>query len=805
MIKNYLKIALRNLRRHKGTSFINIFGLAIGMTCCLLIMLFVKDELSFDRFHSGAGRIHRVVKDFVNDDGSKLPDATTPPALAPAMQKEIPEIEHVTRVFPGWTNKFAMKYGSKTFIEERLFRVDSSFFDVFTFPFIKGNPKTALEKVPSILITESIAKKYFGNEDPMDKVIQIDNLGSMTVTAVLKDLPENSHFHFDFLISIRKFRGNVDGDWGFYNFYTYIKLKDKTSIAAITPKIQAIYKKNNAEGTNVFYTQPLTAIHLSSQLKWELEPNSDKLYVYIFCIIALFVILIACINYINLTTARSSLRAKEIGIRKVSGAFKTLLIRQFLFESVVTALLALLLAVGFTLLLLPVINQLTQKSLFLFEPANTTLLIAALGTAVLIGLVAGIYPALYLSSFKPVIVLKGLKMSGNKVFNLRKALVVFQFTISVAMIAGTLIVMRQVNFIQDAKLGLNKDQVMIIQGAGQLPSRASFEGLKNDLLEIPAVKKIAGADGIIGGQNWTNSMRVKGSQNGQLVNFLAVGADFLDVMGIELKEGRAFAPQYLGIDTLQNGDPRVIERESGSIILNETAVKQLGVPAPAIGQKIAWGEDEDTIYYLNVVGVVKDFHFTSLRNEIKPFAFVSELPREVLFTVKLQGNDMSNTIAAIEKKWNKYSPDRPFQYSFLDETFAHLYQSENRFKKVFIYITTLALIIACLGLFGLAAFVTEQRTKEIGIRKVLGASVHGLVSLLSKDFMKLVAIAILLAVPATWYFMSRWLQDFAYRISLGWWVFAFAGCIALLIALLTVSVHAVKTAVSNPVKSLRTE
>jgi putative ABC transport system permease protein len=804
MFKNYCKIAIRNLLRHKGISFINIFGLAVGMTCCLLIMLFVKDEVSYDRYHKDAGSIYRIVKDFVNDDGSRLPDATTPPALAPAMQNEIPGIEHVTRVFPGWTNKFTFKYGNKTFIEEKLFRVDSSFFDVFSFTFVKGDPKSALEKLTNIVITESTARKYFGDEDPMGKIIDGTNFGSFLVNGVIKDVPENSHFHFDFLVSMRKFAGNPDTNWDWYNFYTYVKLKRHTDIAAVEPQIQALYRRNVKEGTNIFYAQPVTSIHLTSQLKWELEPNSDKMYIYVFSIIALFVILIACINYINLTTARSSLRAKEIGVRKVSGAFKTSLVRQFLVESIFTALVSLGVALFLTALLTPVINQLSQKHLSLFAKENTGLLLIAAATSVVIGLIAGLYPAIYLSSFKPVLVLKGLKMPGGGVFNLRKALVVFQFTISVAMIAGTMIVMRQVSYIQKAKLGLNKDQVMIIESGGAFASVNNAEAFKNELMEMTAVKKLAGADGVIGGQNWTNTVRAKGAGREQLLNFLTVGYDYLDVMGIDVKEGRSFSKQYMG-DTLQNGEPGTTERKSGSIIVNETAVKELGIPSPAIGQEIVWGEDADTTYNLKVVGVMKDFHFTSLRNEIKPFAFVVEPPRESLITVKLQSNDLSNTIAAIEKKWSKHSPRRPLQYSFMDETFARLYRSEERFKKVFIYITSLAMIIACLGLFGLAAFVTEQRTKEIGIRKVLGASVHGLVSLLSKDFMKLVLIAIILAIPATWYFMRQWLQDFAYRINISWWIFFVAGAAALLIALITVSFQAIKTAITNPVKSLRTE
>ncbi len=803
MIKNYFKIAFRNLLRHRSVSFINIFGLAVGMTCCLLIMLYVKDEISYDRYHKNADHIYRVVKDFINDDGTKLPDATTPPALAMAMQKEIPEVESVTRVFPGWGRKYLFQYADKRFLEEKLYRVDSSFFDVFTFPFIKGSAKSSFKELNSVLLTESVARKYFGNDEPLGKVIRTD-LGDLMVTGVLKDVAANSHFHFDFLVSVRKLRGAIDADWGFYNFYTYIKLKPNTGIAAAEPKIQALYKKNVAEGTNIFYTQLLTNIHLNSNLKWELEPNSDKLYVYVFSIIALFVILIACINYINLTTARSSLRAKEIGIRKVSGAVKSLLIKQFLLESVLTSVIALIIALTLAFVTLPFVNQLTQKQLSLFNTTNIVLLITAAWVTILLGLSAGIYPAIYLSSFKPVLVLKGFKTPGLGAFSLRKALVVFQFTISVAMIAGTLIVIRQVNYIQSKKLGLNKDQVMVIQGARNLSSGASYEGLKNELMEIPGVKKLAGADGMIGGQNWTNSIRAKGSQNAQLVNFLSVGYDFLDVMGIDVKDGRGFSKQFPA-DTIQEGERGTIERQSGSIIFNETAIKELGIADPVIGKQIVWDENEDTTYNLTVVGVVKDFHFTSLRSEIKPFAFVVEPPREGLLTLKLDAFNLQSSIAQIEKKWNRFSPDRPFQYSFLDETFSRLYQSEERFKKVFLNITALAIIIACLGLFGLVAFVTEQRTKEIGIRKVLGASVSGITTLLSKDFLKLVIVAVVIASPVAWWVMNKWLEDFTYRINIGIWIFIAAGVIATLIAVFTVSFHAFKAAIASPVKSLRTE
>ncbi len=801
MFRNNLKIAFRNLRKHKSISFINIFGLAIGMACCLLILLFVKDEISYDRYNRDADRIVRIVKDFVNDDGSRLPDATSPAALAPAMQSEIPEVEHITRVFPGWGNKFLISYGDKRFIEERFFRVDSSFFDVFTFPFIRGNAQTAFKDLNSILITESTAKKYFGSQDPMGKLLKTD-FGDMMVNGVLKDVPENSHFHFDFLISIKKF-GDINSQWGWYNFYTYAKLKPHSSIAALTPKIQALFKKNDPDGKNIFYVQPLTDIHLTSDLKWEIEPNSDKLYTYVFSLIGVFIIVIACINYINLATAKSALRAKEIGIRKVAGAFRVSLIRQFLTESVITVSFALMLSIALAQLFLPVINQLVQKHLSLSVLFHPLPLLAIFVITLIIGLAAGLYPAIYLSSFKPVWVLKGLKVSEKGIFNLRKSLVVLQFTISITLIAGTAIVMQQLRYIQNKKLGLNKDQVMIISDAGNL-SKSDRAALQNELLKINSVKKVATANGEVGGQNWTTVMKSRGSQNGQLVNFLGVGYDYLDVLGISIKEGRSFSSAFPA-DTLGNGQPGTTDRIVGGVVLNEKAIKDLGVPEPAVGRYVSWGNDHDTTYYLKIVGVAHDFHFASFKSEIKPFAFVVNTNWQDNFTLKVEAKDLSRTIAQIEKKWSVFSPGRPFRYSFLDETFSKLYQSEKQFNKVVLYITILAIIIACMGLFGLTAFMIERRTKEIGIRKVIGASATSIVTLLSKDFIKLVAVSILIASPIAWYAMNNWLQHFAYRTQISWWIFIVAGAAAILIALITISFQAIKAAFANPVKSLRTE
>ncbi len=802
MLKNFFLVAWRNLLRNKVYSFINIAGLGLGLACAMLIILFVADESSYDRFHKDAGNIYRVVKDFVNDDGSRLPDATTPPALAPAMQSEIPEVAKVTRIFPGWGNKFLISYGDKKFIEERLFRVDSSFFEVFNFPFLEGDVKKAFADPNFILVTESTAKKYFGDADPMQKLLHTD-FGELPVKGVLKDPPPNSHFHFDFLVSIRKFRDNIDARWGWYNFYTYVKFKPNVSIAAITPKIQALYKKNNAQGSNIFYTQALTNIHLDSNLKWEIEPNSDRMYVYVFSIVAIFIIVIACINYINLATAKSSLRAKEIGIRKVAGAFRLTLIRQFLIESILTVFFAFVLAIIIAALLLPLVNQLTQKALSMDSFLNPRWSLILLAAALLIGLIAGIYPAIYLSSFRPVEVLKSFSVSEKGMFNLRKVLVVFQFTISAALITGTLIIIQQIHFIQDRKLGLNKDQVMIISNAGNL-SRTNREALRSELASLPGVARASTSNGVVGGQNWTTYMRSKGSQNGQLVNFLNVSYDYLQVLGIELKEGRYFSPEFPA-DSLSDGIEGTKERISGSVILNEKAVKDLGITEPAVGKLVSRGDNNDTVWYVRIVGVTKDFHFASLKNEIKPFGFMIDAGWQDNYTVKVNPGGLKKTIREMETKWNKYSPERPFQYSFLDETFAGQYKSEERFNKVFLYITSLAIFIACMGLFGLTAYMVEKRTKEIGIRKVIGASVSNILTLLSWDFVKLILISVLIAIPISWWAMNHWLEGFVYRVNISAWIFLVAAIFALLIGFITISFQAIRAAMANPVRSLRTE
>jgi putative ABC transport system permease protein len=802
MFENYLKIALRTLWKNKKLSTINIVGLAIGMACSLLIFLFVQDELKYDKHHADASNIHRVVKDFINDDGSRIPDATTPGPLAAAMQKEIPEVVAVTRLHPNWGGTTVMQYEGKTISEEKVCRVDSSFFQVFTVPFLKGDPKTALADINSIVITESAARRYFGNDDPIGKTLKMDREADVTVTAVVADVPPQSHFHYEFLLSYRRLGSNAETNWGSYNYYTYVKVKPGTDLAAFEKKIQNVYESNQEERYSDFYTQPLTDIHLTSRLKWELEPNGDRLYVLVFMIIGVFILVIAGINYINLSTAKSSLRAKETGIRKVSGAERTSLVFQFLLESVIICLVSSVLAIAIAYALTPLVNELTQKQLAI--SGNPIVIAYLVLVTFLIGIIAGIFPALYLSSFKPVAVLKGFKLNEKGALNLRKSLVVVQFTISIALIIGAIIILQQMDYVRSAKLGFDKDHIVVIRNAGNL-SAADRNVYLNSIKQIPGVKKAATSGTILGQGFNTTRLRAKGSEQEQQLNFTSVGFDYLDVVGIEIKEGRSFSHEFPA-DTLNNGilgGP--LDQRLGGIIINEQAVKEFGLGPSAVGKELVWSTDADTTYYVEVVGVAKNFHFTSLRNEIKPYGFLMFRRGQNNFTIKLSGENIKRTLNDLEAVWKQSFPESPFEYIFMDETFSKMYAAESRFQKLFISLVVLGIIIACLGLFALAAFSAEQRVKEIGIRKVLGASVSHVLGLLSRDFLKLVLIALVLAVPISIYAMQAWLEGFAYRVPIRWWVFVVAAAIALLIAFVTVSTQAIKAAIADPAKSLRSE
>ena len=791
MLRNYFVVALRNLLRNKSASLIKVIGLSVGMICFAIISLFIYHELSYDRFHENPDQVYRVVKDFVNDDGSKIPDATTPPAFAPVIQKDIPEVAYSTRIFPNWGRKYLIEYDDIRSYEEGLVRIDSSFLDVFSFPFVKGDKKTAMTNPNFIMLTESTAKRFFGNEDPMGKALKIDigqNGTDFFVTGILKDVPENSHFAFNFLISVRSFQEpRLDTDWGFYNFYTYVRLHPEADPRAFQSKLQPVFKKYNPDSKIECYAQPLTDIHLKSNLKWELSANGDYSYIRILAIIALFTIILAAINYINLVTAQSARRAKEVGIRKVSGAVRHSLVNQFLFESLIMATVATVVSIAVAESILPSMKNLFNSTLSFFNQGNINVLWLVIAVGLATGLLSGLYPAFYLSSFQPVKVLKGAVTGfGGDTF-LRKGLVTFQFIISTVLIIGTFVISSQINFVRNKKLGFSKDNIMLIQNAGGLQNR---QALLNKVKEIKGVLNAGAADGVLGGQNWTTGVQAKDSENGLLLNFLCTDYDFLDVMGVQFKEGRNFL--------------RDTKADSAAVILNETAVKQLSIKGEVVGSQINQGDEENPDYY-TVIGVINDFHFTSFHDPIKPFGFFLIEPRVNTLFVKIEGDNLSQTVTAIQKTWATLVPDRPFEFTFQDEQVSKLYASEVKFQKLFSNFTFIAILIACLGLFGLSAYTAQQRTKEIGIRKVLGASVLGVTRLLSAEFLTLVLLAVAVSIPLAWYIMNEWLQNFAYHVDLKAWMFVVSGLVAVVIALFTVSFQSIRAALSNPVNSLRNE
>jgi putative ABC transport system permease protein len=788
MLKNNLKIFLRNFFRNKVFSFITLAGLAFALTCIMVIMLFVRHEFSYDRFHHNPEQIYRVVKDFMNDDGKKIPDATTPPGLAPALKRDLPEVAFATRFFPDWGRKYLIQYKEKSFYELGVIRVDSSFFDVFDFPLVAGNSKNPFTGIHSILLTQSAARKYFGAEDPVGKVLRVNvnNGTDYSVTGVLKDVPPNAHFSFDFLIPLET-QTNINNNWNWYSFYTYVRLKPNSNPSSFSTKLQPLFKKYQPESTNRYYAQSLTDIHLKSNLKWELGQNGDLRYIKILLSIALFVLLIAGVNYVNIVTARSAKRAKEVGIRKVTGALRSSLIGQFLTESILVSILSFIIAILATSLILPLTKKIFGYQLFLF-PVDGTYLFFLLMVVFFIGLMAGLYPAFYLSSFQPARVLKANFFHSLRGIGLRQCLVVFQFLVSAVLIAGSLIISKQLQFIREKKLGFDQENILLlpnIRGTG------NPELLVDDLKKIPGVKSIARADGVIAGENSTNGVKGKYQNNHISLNFMRVDYSFLPTMGIRLMEGRNFSKQF--------------GNDSAGIVINEIAADQLGLRAPYTGQQILWDDSANMTHQVDIIGIAENFHFSSFHEPIKPFGFVLEVNNGSTFFIKINSKEFPKTISAIEKTWKGHYPDKPFEYAFQDEQVAKLHVSEKRFQQLFLYLTALAILIACLGLFGLATYVSESKTKEIGIRKILGSSVTQIIFLLSREFAILGLIAFGIAIPIAWYAMNQWLQNFAYRITFPWWVLVLTGAVTLTITFLTVSLQSFKAATANPAKSLKTE
>jgi len=791
MITNYLKVAARNMLKHKGYTFINVAGLTMGMTICFLIFLWVRDEISYDRFHAKADRIYRALWEArFGDNEWKIPQVGVP--LAEALEKEFPEVEKTVRLFQGG---FTLRHGEEYGREQSVVFAEESFFEVFTISFASGNPATALRDPESVVLTAEVAQRYFPQQNPLGQTLTRNDGRLMRVTGVIKNFPPQSHFHFDFLAPIQalpRFEQRKT-QWGSASVFTYVLLRAGESTAALQAKLQAYVDKNvsgeefrRAGNYNRYTFQPLLDIHLRSNLQYELAANGSLAYVYLFAVIAGFILILACINFVNLATARSMQRAREVGIRKVLGSQRAQLIRQFLAESLVYVALAIVLAVTLAELALPAFNQFAGKKLaidFWGSPfAAATLASLALAVTAL----AGMYPAFFLSSFWPVEVLKGrvARYAGRE--TLRKGLVIVQFCISIGLIAGTLAVRNQLHYLQNARLGFDREQVFIIHRAGALEKQHAV--FRDRLTAEPAIASAAAAQNLPGHlfDSTVFSLEQPANYQNTSLTYVNVDEQYVDVLRLKVVAGRNFSQAFA--------------TDSSAFLINQAAAKAFGWEEP-LGKQISMG----TFYKGPVVGVVEDFHFESLHHEVKPIVFLFNRWRPSYLAVRFRAGNVREGITAVQKLWKEFVPASPLEYSFLDQNYQKLYDNEQRMSQVFTAFSVFSILIACLGLFGLASFVAQQKTKEIGIRKVLGASVAGIVGLMSKDFIKLVLVANLLAWPIAYYAMNRWLQDFAYRIDIGLWVFALAGGVALVIALLTVSTQAIKAALANPVEALRYE
>jgi putative ABC transport system permease protein len=811
MFKNYLTVAFRNLARNRAFSIINIFGLAVGLATCLLIMLYIFDELSYDKQHKNGDRLYRIAS-IGGENGDRWAGAPAP--LAWAVKNEFPEVDEVTRLmtYPGIKTMLLRYEGDATpkqFFEANGQYVDSTFFKVFTYDFIYGNAATALTRPNSIVISERMALKFFGRTNPVGKVMIVSTPPgkfNYTVEGVFDDSKGKSHIPNNFFLSLH----NTDmgkwaerqTNWASNNiFYTYVLLKEGANPRIFEQHLQQFFARRAAAdlksmgAKKTLFLQPVKDIYLHSAIGGEIAPNGNITYLYILTCIAAFILLIACINFMNLSTARSEKRAKEVGVRKVVGAERGSLVRQFLGESFMMCLLALAAGITLVSVLLPFFNDLTHKNLRPFEQPSLVLWIT--GLTILTGLLAGLYPALYLSSFKPITVLKGKIINSFSAKAIRKGLVVFQFSISICLVLGALVIWQQLNFLKNQNLGFNKDrQVILPLSLGFGDSESNYTAIRNELLKDPHIKSVTCGSTYPGITNIDDLLfypEGKTANEHVDISLSSVDNTYLKTLGFTIANGRDFSTSPTA--------------DSLSIVVNERAAKGLGfTPDDAVGKSIHFNLRGQQFTY-RIIGVVKDFNFESLSNSIKPYAFTSNIfgNKYTYLIATFQTTDYKALISSLEKIWYKVNPATPFEYSFLDQDFQNNYKKEELVSQIVAYFTLIAIFIACLGLFGLAAFSAEQRVKEIGVRKVLGASVTNVTVLLSKDFVKLVLVAIVIATPLGWLIMTKWLQGFAYRTPIHWWVFGAAGLGAVLIALFTVSFQSIKAAVASPVKSLRAE
>ncbi|HEA30897.1 MAG TPA: FtsX-like permease family protein [Leeuwenhoekiella sp.] len=804
MLRNYFKIAWRNILKNKTIFGINILGLALGIASCFIIGLFVVDELRYDRFNKKADQLVRVVLR-ANINGEQLKEAIVAAPVAQTFKKDLPQVEDATRL--ALINNPTVTYKTKTFEDSKMAYVDSNFFSLFTLPIIKGDAINSLKKPGTLVITKTEAKKYFGAENPIGKVLFLKNYDKQfEITAVMEDMPQNSHFHFDMFASMVGYETSKSTSWVNSGFHTYLLLKKGTDYQQLEKKIPQLIEKYmgpqmqeaigmsyaafNKDSNLGLFLQPLTDIHLRSDFSnnTELEPGGNIQYVYIFSAVALFMLLIACINFMNLSTAAASRRAREVGIRKVLGSAKKQLIYQFLTESVLATALALLLALLFVFVSLPFFNSLSGKALdsnYLFQPHILLILVAFL---VIISFFAGSYPAFFLSSFKPIQALKNRFSGKAKTNTIRGTLVVFQFVVSAGLILATLVVYKQMDFIQHKNLGYDKDQLLVLRNANTL-DKNELNTYKNELLQDSRVVNVTQSAFVPAGESDNNTRGIY--LNNQYLRkffFYDVDTHYIPTMGMNLIAGRNFS-EGMG-------------NEKNKAIINQKAAQILGFGQEALGKEFSRvdGDGQETF---TVIGIVQDFNFESLHETIEPLVMVNNSYGGLI--VKAKGKNIATIISHAKSLWQQFNKEEPFSYTFMDESYTQQYNKEQKMGTVLTIFAVLTVFVACLGLFGLVTYAAEQRVKEIGIRKVLGSSAIQIVLMLSKDFLKPVGLGLLIAFPIGFYLMNRWLQDFAYRIEVGWWFFALTALLTLVIAILTIGFKSMKAALQNPVKSLKTE
>jgi len=809
MIKNYFVIAWRHLKSKKFYSLINILGLAVGIFCCILIFLYVQDELSYDQFNKKSDRIYRIASN-IKFGGHDFHLATGPAPMAFTLKQQYPEVKQAVRFRD--RGSYMVKYQDQVYKEDNVVFADSTLFNVFTFHFVQGNPQTALKRPNSVVITRETAVKYFGTDKAIGKTLRFDNRSDMEVTGVIEKLPHNSHFHFSMYLSMSSLKESREDNWVSNNFNTYILLAQDANPDQFEKKMNAQVLKDyvmpqayqilhvnkqqmEASGNKIeYFLQPLTDIHLHSHLTSELGVNGSIQYVYLFSAIAIFVLLIACINFMNLSTARSAGRAQEVGVRKVLGSGKNQLMGQFLFESILLSAIAFLIAIAGAQVAIPYFNELSGKTFETSVFLNPELLACLIITALVIGLLAGIYPAFFLSSFEPIKVLKGKIARGTKSGTLRSVLVVVQFTISIVLIIGTVVIYQQMQYIQKKNLGYKKDQVLVLENAYVLGN--NLQVFKQNMKQSAQVTNVTVTSYLPVPSSRSDTPFYTGAQmtndNSVSMQYWRVDYDYIPTMKMNIVKGRNFS--------------RDMPTDSSAMIINQKAADLFGFKDP-IGKKLRTlnginPEDGYTAYH--VIGVVKNFHYESLRQNIGALCLTLGHSRG-LVAVRFNAASASGIIQKAKTEWKKLAPNEPFNYTFMSSRFDSVYRSENRVGEIVAIFTVLAIFVACLGLFAMASYTAEQRTKEIGVRKVLGASVLDIIKLLSTDYVRLVLVGFAVALPLAWYSMHEWLQEFAYRIDLNLWVFVGAGVITLLVALLTVSWQSIRAALINPVNSLRSE